>query len=152
MIFDGTLRGDGWVGVRPLLTVHGRSKVQINGRIEALLGSSLPLWWIHTHRDAQQVQRVKKHCGEEPLRPEEWEELAMWVYNGYKGINPRVFHYSRCTERLRKEVGAMQDMDTACLMRAASLFPMSQYKGGFWTEEDLRREVLGARASAARPW
>ncbi|KAL8823028.1 MAG: hypothetical protein Q9191_006247 [Dirinaria sp. TL-2023a] len=141
IIFDGTLRGDGWPGLRPLLTTHGRSGDQIIGRIEALRGSPLPRWWTFTHREAQQALRAKKHCGEDPLQPEEWEELAMWVYNGYRGINPRVFDETRCTERLRKEVRAMEDMDTATLIFAASKFPMSQYKGEDWTESDIDREV-----------
>ena len=124
IIFDSTLRGDGWAGLSPLLTIHGRSADQVNGRIQALTSATgpLPAWWTHTHQEAQVAQRKKAHSGEKELKVEEQEGLARWVYNGYQGIRPAVFHHSRCTERLRKEVRAMEDMDTECLMLAGQIF------------------------------
>ena len=79
--------------------------------------------WNQTHKDAQKFLRDQLHRGECELSVEEWEELTVWVYHGFEGINPSVFHYSRCTERLRKEVRVLlEDLDADLLRRVGAYF------------------------------
>lgn len=49
-------------------------------------------------------------------------ELVVWVYNDYQGLNPSVFHYSRCTERLREELRVLDDLDARVVVRAGHFF------------------------------
>jgi len=56
------------------------------------------------------------------LKMEEWMELVVWVYNGYQGLNPSVFCYSRCTERLRKELRVLDDLDARVVVMAGQYF------------------------------
>ena len=122
VLFDATMRGDGWPGLGGLLTTNARSPEEILARMEELKNARLPAMWTQTHVAAQKFLRDRFHRGEDNLKEEEWRELAVWVYNGYVGINPSVFHYSRCTERLRKEVRVLEDLDAKVVVRIGAFF------------------------------
>lgn len=122
IIFDATLRGDGWGGMIDLTTYYGRTRQSTVARIRALQAANrLPLCWMMSHGQAQRYLITDaKRGGETALTPEEWEELAIWDYNDYTGINPSIFHKHCCTERLRKETRVLQDIDDRVIELAAA--------------------------------
>lgn len=122
VIFDSMLRGDGWPGLSALLTKRAREPEEITARISRLTNVRLPALWSYSHLDTQQWLQQRYHHGEMALKMEEWMELAVWVYKDHQGINPAVFHYSRCTERLRKEVRVLDELDAQVVVRAAQYF------------------------------
>lgn len=122
VIFDSMLRGDGWAGLSTLLTKRAREPAEIMARIEQLTNVRLPAMWSNSHLNTQKWLQERYHHGEDHLKMEEWMELVVWVYNGYQGLNPSVFHYSRCTERLRKELRVLDDLDERMVIMAGSYF------------------------------
>jgi len=122
IIFDSTLRGDGWRGLSTLFTKRARAPAEIMARIEALKNVRLPAMWMETHLTTQTYLHDRYHHGEDHLKMEEWMELVIWVYNDYQGLNPAVFHHSRCTERLRKEIRVLDDLDPGVVIRAGFYF------------------------------
>lgn len=104
------------------MIISPRQPEEINIQIDALRDVRLPMLWSHTHEQAQKFLRNRLHHGETRLTEEEWKELAVWVYNGCEGINPSVFHWNRCTERLRKEVRVLDDLDPRAIVRMGAYF------------------------------
>lgn len=122
VIFDATLRGDGWPGLSALLTKRGREPEEIMARISQMTNVRLPALWSYSHLGTQQWLQKRYHHGEIALQMEEWMELVVWVCRDYQGLNPAVFHYSRCTERLRKEIRVLDDLDARVVVRAGQYF------------------------------
>jgi len=122
VIFDSMLRGEGWPGLSTLLTKRAREPQEIMARIGQLTNVRLPAMWSHSHLGTQKWLQDRYHHGEDHLKMEEWMELVVWVYNDYQGLNPAVFYYSRCTERLRKELRVLDDLDALVVVRAGQYF------------------------------
>lgn len=122
LLLDGSLSGDQWKTWMPLVKSYHRLQQDVLNKESALIQDRLPEMWLLTRPAAYKAVRARTHEGEEPLKDEEWKELVIWVRNGYVGLNPAVFHYSRSSERLRQEVRVLQECDEQAIDRVGQIF------------------------------
>lgn len=87
-----------------------------------LVNKLVPEMWLLSRAEVYPEIRDRTHDGEKKLNEVEWKELAIWVHQGYVGLNGRVFHYSRSAERLRQEVRVIEDLDNSTIGRLGEIF------------------------------
>ena len=98
----------------------------------------LPEMWLLSRAEAYKAIKLRTHDGEKPLKEVEWKEVVIWVNNGYVGLNPCVFNWSRSAERIRQEVRVVEDLDNDVILRLGTLFLEERRQA---TEQTLKKLV-----------
>ena len=122
ILFDGLLIGNLPQLYHKLEKGFGRTQEDVDRRTQELMPVQLPECWCSTRQVAYDLVRERTHDGEPALSKDEWKELVLWIHNGYVGINPSRFHWTRSTERLRQEVRIFDEMNSSTFERVAKAF------------------------------
>ena len=123
ILFDGLLIGNILQLWHRFDKEFGRKEEDVNNRARDLtMQDLLPRCWCLSREEASEEARKLTDDGEPELSQSEWIELVLWIRNGYVGINPSVFDWTRSTERLRQELRIFDDMHSSIFDRMAQIF------------------------------